>query len=193
MNRRSASILVIAFLASACRADNPSHTVSTSTTETSTTDSAGDVRQAPDSSDVARAPDSANVRQARDAAVESDVEAAVDVVRNYYGAINAKRYSVAYAMWGDSGRASGQTEASFGEGFAKTASVTVQPGQPGRIEGAAGSRYIDVPVVVSAVLDDGTRQRFTGAYQLRRVVVDGATAEQRKWHLYSAALQPSAH
>jgi hypothetical protein len=31
-------------------------------------------------------------------------------------------------------------------------------------------------------------QHFTGRYTLRRVVVDGATAEQRRWHFYSAEL-----
>jgi hypothetical protein len=92
-------------------------------------------------------------------------------------------------MWGDSGRSSRQTAAQFADGFANTARVAVITGEPGRIEGAAGSRYIDIPVVVTAELKDGTRQRFTGTYQLRRAVVDGATPEQRAWHLYSAELK----
>ena len=41
------------------------------------------------------------------------------------------------------------------------------------------------------MLDDGKRQRFVGNYVVRRVNdVDGATAEQRRWHLESAQLRP---
>jgi hypothetical protein len=57
-----------------------------------------------------------------------------------------------------------------------------------RVEGAAGSRYVTVPVTVDAVLSDGRKQRFTGTYIVRRAVADGATPEQRAWHLYSADL-----
>ena len=66
----------------------------------------------------------------------------------------------------------------------------VDVGTPGDSEGAAGSIYIDVPVTVRARLKDGTRQRFTGHYTLRRVNdVPGSTRAQRRWHLYSAELK----
>jgi len=57
-----------------------------------------------------------------------------------------------------------------------------------RVEGAASSRYIEVPVVIEATTVDGESQRFAGTYTLRRTVVDGASEESRRWHLYSAAL-----
>lgn len=108
---------------------------------------------------------------------------------DYYAAIDAGDYERAYAAWSDEGRASGQTYLEFVAGFARTADVSVEVGEPGRIEGAAGSRYVEIPVVVTARRDDGVRQRFEGSYTLRRAVVDGATESQRTWHLYEASLQ----
>ncbi len=63
-------------------------------------------------------------------------------------------------------------------------------GHPGPVEGAAGSSYVSIPVTVKARLADGTRQTFSGRYQLRRVNdVDGASAERRRWHLDGAKLK----
>lgn len=122
--------------------------------------------------------------------VESaDAAAARQVIEDYYGAIDAQDYERAYGYWGDEGRASGQTYLQFVAGFAATADVTVEVGQVGRIEGAAGSRYVEVPVVVDARRDDGERQRFEGQYTLRRAVVEGASAAQRRWHLHEASLR----
>ncbi len=113
-------------------------------------------------------------------------EEAVAVVRTYYDAIDAQDYERAYGYWGGDGAASGQTFDEFRNGFAQTASVEVEIGDPGRIEPAAGSRYIEVPVRIQAVTTAGQAQRFRGAYVLRRSVVTGATGEQRQWHLYAA-------
>jgi hypothetical protein len=111
-----------------------------------------------------------------------------DVIRAYYRAINSRDFTRAYAFWSDSGRASGQSAGEFTRGFAQTASVSVSIGTVGRIEGAAGSRYTEIPVTVEARQTDGNVNRFRGAYTLRRTVVPGATAAQRAWHLYSAKL-----
>jgi hypothetical protein len=111
-----------------------------------------------------------------------------DVVRRYYAAIEARDYRAAYDLWGDCGRASGQTYEEFSRGFARTAHVEVEVGEPGRVEGAAGSRYVEVPVVVRARTVDGAPQRYEGTYTLRRAVVDGATPAQRRWHLSSAEI-----
>lgn len=114
------------------------------------------------------------------------VEGAVTVIRDYYDAINRREYGRAYRLWGNNGSASGQTLAGFQRGFAETASVEVDIGDPSRIEGAAGSRYIEIPVTITAIASDQKVQRFSGKYVLRRTVVDGASAEQRKWHINSA-------
>ena len=119
-----------------------------------------------------------------------DAEAAVAAVERYYDAIDARDYGTAYALWGGYGKASGQSAEGFAKGFADTRSVRVTPGKPGLVEGAAGSRYVTVPVTVNSVLRDGTRQRFTGEYHLRRVApIQGATANDRRWHLDSADLR----
>ena len=109
-----------------------------------------------------------------------------EVIRQYYEAVEAGDFVRAYALWGADGAASGQTLDQFATGFAETAQVDVEIGTPGRIEPAAGSRYVEVPVVIRAVTTDGEEQRFEGTYTLRRSVVDGASAEQRRWHIYSA-------
>lgn len=118
----------------------------------------------------------------------SDAAAAAAVVRSYYADIAAGRYREAYERWAGAGAASGQTFAAFAGGFAGTATVTVDVGVPGRVEGAAGSRYVEVPVVIEAVTTGGEEQRFTGSYTLRRSVVDGASPEQRRWQLHAAEI-----
>lgn len=112
-------------------------------------------------------------------------EAAAAVVQRYYSALNA-RFDTAWDIW--SGPA-GQARAKFEAGFSQTRStrVTIGPLMPG--DGGAGSIYQPVPVTVDATLLDGTKQRYVGDYVLRRVNdVDGATADQLRWHIMSARL-----
>jgi len=118
----------------------------------------------------------------------SSVEAALAVLRAYYDAIAARDFRRAYQLWEGAGAASGKSFTEFAAGFTNTASVSVSPGPPGPIEGAAGSRYVEIPVGIAATTRDGVRQRFSGSYVLRRAEVDGATPEQRRWHLYSAKI-----
>jgi len=112
---------------------------------------------------------------------------AVALVRAYYGAINAADYARAHALW--AAGASGQSADQFALGFADTASVVVDVDSPGRVEGAAGSRYIEVPVAVEARQRDGGVRRFVGAYTLRRSVADGAGEAQRQWRIASADIR----
>ena len=115
----------------------------------------------------------------------SDDEAPASVIEAYYAAINARDYERAYRYW-----ASPETTfETFRDGFEDTASVTVKIGTPGRIDAAAGSRYIEIPVEIDARTTSGATQRFEGSYVLRRSVVDGATAEQRAWRIASADIR----
>ncbi|MDC7831763.1 MULTISPECIES: hypothetical protein [Pseudomonas] len=119
----------------------------------------------------------------------SSAEAAAAVVQRYYRALDARDYGTAWQLWGDDGQP-GNSYEKFRQGYARTRSVQVTLGQPGPVEGAAGSSYVSIPVTVKARLTDGTRQTFSGSYQLRRLNdVDGASAEQRRWHLDSAKLR----
>lgn len=111
-----------------------------------------------------------------------------EVIRNYYDAIGARDFRRAYLLWGDSGRQSNQTFEQFRAGFEHIASVHVRVGEPGRIEGAAGSRYVEIPVGIEAGMDSGSLERYVGSYTLRRSVVDGATDAQMRWHIYDAEI-----
>ena len=115
-------------------------------------------------------------------------DAAVQVIRDYYSAINRHEYGSAYALWSSQGQASGKSSAAFAEGFADTSGVSVQIGQPGPVDAGAGQRYIEVPVSLVARQVDGSEKRFRGTYVLRRTGVDGASADQRAWLIQSASL-----
>jgi hypothetical protein len=113
---------------------------------------------------------------------------AVAVLRDYYGAIAAHEYTRAYTLWSDGGHTSGQTPQQFADGFVDTVKIDAQVGAPGRIDAAAGSRYVEIPVTLDATRRDGSVHRYGGSYVLRRAVVDGASAEQRAWRIASASL-----
>lgn len=115
--------------------------------------------------------------------------AARQVVVDYYAAIDAGDHAKAYALWSDDGAASGQTFEHFSGGYANTKSVRAAVGEPTDEEGAAGSRYIQVPVELSAFQRDGSERRYRGRFTLRAVVADGASQEQKRWHLASAEMQ----
>lgn len=115
---------------------------------------------------------------------------AVAWIQDYYRAINEHRYSDAFAHWERGGLASRKTFDEFRRGYEETERVEVTVGTPGPIGAAAGSRYIEVPVRIAAQTHDGTQQNYSGSYTLRLSVVDGATPEQRSWHIYSAAVRP---
>jgi ketosteroid isomerase-like protein len=114
---------------------------------------------------------------------------AKQVVVDYYAAIDAGDHAKAYALWSDGGAASGQNFEHFSGGYANTRSVRAVVGEPTDEEGAAGSRYIQVPVQLVAVQHDGGERHYRGRFTLRALVADGASPEQRRWHLASAEMQ----
>jgi len=120
---------------------------------------------------------------------EVSAEAAETTLRRYYGAINAKDYAAAYALWSNQGAASQQSYEAFAHGYGKTLMVDARVGKASDAEGAAGSRYIKVPVELAAAQTDGRTRHYRGSFTLRAVMADGATPEQRRWHLDSADLE----
>ena len=115
------------------------------------------------------------------------VQAAIDVVHEYYDAINARDYRRAYELWSGKGEASKQSFEEFRDGYANTESVEIDTsGEPGSLEGAAGSQYVKIPLRLKAHTKDGKVQNFWGEYTLRRSMVDGATPDQREWRIYAA-------
>lgn len=122
----------------------------------------------------------------------TEPQKAAQVIRHYYDAINRKDYRSAYADWAGNGAASHQTFEQFQQGFANTASVKVEIRQPGQVNGAAGSLYVEIPVTITAKTVNNVTQRFAGSYTLKRVNdVTGSTLEQRRWHLFSARITHS--
>lgn len=123
---------------------------------------------------------------------ESDAPSAAEarqVVVDYYAAIDARDYRKAYDLWSENGTASGQSFEHFSGGYANTESVDATVGDATDEEGAAGSRYINVPVELQSKQYNGTTRSYKGRFTLRAVVADGATEVQRRWHLASAEMQ----
>jgi len=112
-------------------------------------------------------------------------QAAADVVQTYFADLGARQFAKAWALWAGGGAASGQPSAeAFARRFDRYAQYAAQVGAPGAPEGAAGSSYVTVPVVIYGRLNTGTELHETGSVTLRRVNdVPGSTAEQRRWRI----------
>jgi hypothetical protein len=126
-------------------------------------------------------------------ALGADPQAAIQVLHAYYDAITRREFRRAYEYWGAAGPPNQSLE-TFTNGFRDTASAELKTGKPSRVEGAAGSRYIEIPVTIVAKTRSGQAQRFDGMYTLRRSVIDGS-GENGSWHIYGASIRqvsPSA-
>ncbi len=110
---------------------------------------------------------------------------AVAAVQAYYDAVIAGDYGRAYAAWSDGGRGSGRTPEQFAAGFQGVEILTVSMGEPGRVEGAAGSRYVEIPVTLTSRGADGREVRQVGAFTMRSSQVEGAAPG---WHIASAEM-----
>jgi len=107
------------------------------------------------------------------------------VVVAWAKAMTLKQWDAAYLYWGDHGQRSGLTPQQFAAKWGKLANPEFEL-HPGSTEGAAGSLYYTAPIV----LIDGKRHT-RGEIVLRRVNdVDGASAEQLRWHIESLTVTP---
>ena len=118
------------------------------------------------------------------AAQPAAVADGLSVVQAYYQAISAQDYPQAYTYWAQDGAASGQAYATFAQGFAQTTKVDLVVG-PAQTNGAAGSIYAELPVVIFAQQRDGSTQSFCGTYTLRRANVP--PFDSFGWRIMSAA------
>ena len=99
--------------------------------------------------------------------------------------MSLKRWGSAHLYWGDYGARSGLTLAQFAAKWGKLANPEFEL-HAGDTEGGAGSLYYTAPIV----LIDGKRHT-RGEIVLRRVNdVDGASAEQLRWHIESLTITP---
>ncbi len=107
------------------------------------------------------------------------------VVVAWAKAMTLKQWDAAYLYWGDHGQRSGLTAKQFAAKWGKLANPEFEL-HPGDTEGGAGSLYYTAPIV----LIDGKRHT-RGEIVLRRVNdVDGASAEQLRWHIESLTVTP---
>ena len=115
-------------------------------------------------------------------------QGAANFVQTYYALIEARKFGEAHKLWGP---ASDLADGTFADRFTGYREYHAEVGAPGEIEGAAGSLYVEVPVRTYGVTMRGERFEVPGIVTLRRVNnVDGATAEQRRWHIAQIELPP---
>lgn len=119
---------------------------------------------------------------------EDSPQAAAHVVESYYALLDAGRYDHAYALWKPG--AAGMGREAFAASFAGYRDYHAKIGAPSDVEGAAGSRYVTVPVRVYGTLGAGGPFDMRGSVTLSRAVVDGATAEQRRWRISGSDIKP---
>lgn len=122
----------------------------------------------------------------------TSAQGAANLVQTYYALLEAGRYGEARRLWAGEGEASGAGDARFAAGFERYRDYHAQVGAPGAIEGAAGSLYVEVPVVLYGRLKDGAEFSRKATVTLRRINdVPGSSAEDRRWHIRTIAGAPA--
>jgi membrane-bound inhibitor of C-type lysozyme len=119
---------------------------------------------------------------------EDSSQGAANVVQIYYALIGEGKYGQAYALWKPG--AAGMSRQDFAASFGKYRDYHAEIGAPSGIEGAAGSRYVTVPVRAYGNLKSGGPFNMRGSITLSRAVVDGASPEQRRWYISNSDLKP---
>lgn len=105
------------------------------------------------------------------------------------GAANIVQTYFALLEGGDAGAAAKLRTDHVREDLTPYAAYHAQVGVPGQIEGAAGSLYVEVPVVIYGRLRTGGDFHRSGKAVLRRSNdVPGSTPEERRWRIYKLEL-----
>jgi hypothetical protein len=116
-----------------------------------------------------------------------DQTSPVRLLASYYNAIHLGEYARAWGYWETPPDASFEE---FAEGFADTECVMLVVRPPTRSEGAAGSTYVAIPALLSAVHTDGSRHNSAGCFVARRPNV-GRPGVDQEWSLFDATVQQS--
>ena len=120
---------------------------------------------------------------------EDSAQGAANVVQTFFAHVEAGHHQQAWRLWSEGGKASGMSAPEFAASFDRYQEYHARVGAPGRIEGAAGSLYVEVPVQIFGRLKDGKSFNAAGTVRLRRTnEVPGSSAEQRQWRI--AAVVP---
>jgi len=115
----------------------------------------------------------------------TSAQGGADVVQTYFALIESARYAEAWKL-----RRGAERESAFARSFQAYDSYHGLVGAPGRIEGTAGSLYLEVPVQIYGRRKDGREVHQDGVAVLRRINdVPGSTAEQRAWRIEELKLK----
>lgn len=116
-------------------------------------------------------------------------QGAANVVQTYYALIGEGKYREAFALR-DRAAVGPKTADAFAADFARYSEYHANVGGPSAIDAGAGQRNVTVPVQIYARLkQDMTPVYQIGSVTLHRTEVDGASAEQRTWHIRTIALK----
>lgn len=115
-------------------------------------------------------------------------DAAVDVLRQYFAALNARDFPAAHGVWSDAGRAGAQS-LDVAAGFHGAQGISAQLGAPGPLEGSIGSPTVALPASIEVRQADGSLRRYAGSFTL---TADGMDPAKRVWRIASAALEERA-
>lgn len=119
-------------------------------------------------------------------------EAAAQVLQSFGALIEQKRFGEARRLWAGGAPQSQMSDAEFAARYEEYSEAHLQVGAPGDMEGAAGTIYVDVPVVLYGRLKNGGQFSRSGTATLRRANdVPGSTEAQRRWHIASIDLKPA--
>lgn len=122
--------------------------------------------------------------------VIADAGDPADTLEAWADALEARDWTAARAVWGESGEASGMTPEEFAAAYDKYRTINIELGE-GRIEGAAGTVYYEAPVVMEGELESGEAYRMEGPVVVSRVNnVPGASTEELEWHIATSDLRP---
>lgn len=123
-------------------------------------------------------------------AVDADLppDAAVEVLRQYFAALNARDFPAAHGVWSDAGRADAQS-LDVAAGFDRAQGISAQLSAPGPLEGSVGSPTVAIPASIEVRQADGSLRRYAGSFVL---TADGMDPAQRGWRIASAALEERA-
>ncbi|MEA3017259.1 MAG: hypothetical protein QOI38_1981 [Sphingomonadales bacterium] len=120
----------------------------------------------------------------------TSAQGAANVAQTDYALIEARRFGEAWRLLADGARPRGASEADLAAAFADYAEYHAEVGAPGAIEGAAGSSFVEVPVLVYGRMRGGAAFSRRGTVQLRRCNdVPGCTEAQRRWRIYAETFE----
>lgn len=116
-----------------------------------------------------------------------NLDSPVAALNAYYEAINSRNYELAFRYWDRPTQSLDQ----FTRGFDDTASVRLLVDPSPNVEGAAGSSYSEVSVLLITRRTNGTERIYAGCYTMRRTNLrpeDGAT--RQGWRISRANIDP---